>query len=141
MDKRREQEDKSSESGSTIIGSSISIKGEITGEGDLTVQGQVEGTIDFRNNKVTIDSTGRIKADINARIITIEGEVEGNLLGEKKIVLRPSGRVRGDMRAPAINLEEGAKFKGNIAMEAWDEKQPTLKEVPLAQDRHVPTKT
>ena len=134
MDKRREQEDKSSESGSTIIGSSISIKGEITGEGDLTVQGQVEGTIDFRNNKVTIDSTGRIKADINARIITIEGEVEGNLLGEKKIVLRPSGRVLGDMRAPAINLEEGAKFKGNIAMEAWDEKQPTLKEVPLAQD-------
>ncbi len=139
MDKRREQEDKSSESGSTIIGSSISIKGEITGEGDLTVQGQVEGTIDFRNNKVTIDSTGRIKADINARIITIEGEVEGNLLGEKKIVLRPSGRVLGDMKAPAINLEEGAKFKGNIDMEAWDEKQPTLRECSLAQD--APTKS
>ncbi len=139
MDKRREQEDKSSESGSTIIGSSISIKGEITGEGDLTVQGQVEGTIDVRNNKVTIDSTGRIKADINARIITIEGEVEGNLLGEKKIVLRPSGRVLGDMKAPAINLEEGAKFKGNIAMEAWDEKQPTLREFSLAQD--APTKS
>ncbi len=138
MDKRREQEDKSSESGSTIIGSSISIKGEITGEGDLTVQGQVEGTIDVRNNKVTIDSTGRIKADINARIITIEGEVEGNLLGEKKIVLRPSGRVLGDMKAPAINLEEGAKFKGNIAMEAWDEKQPTLRKFPLVQD--APTK-
>ncbi len=139
MDKRREQEDKSSESGSTIIGSSISIKGEITGEGDLTVQGQVEGTIDVRNNKVTIDSTGRIKADINARIITIEGEVEGNLLGERKIVLRPSGRVLGDMKAPAINLEEGAKFKGNIAMEAWDDKQPTLREFSLAQD--APTKS
>ena len=138
MDKRREQEDKSSESGSTIIGPSISIKGEITGEGDLMVQGQVEGTIDFKNNNVTIDSTGRIKADINARIITIEGEVEGNLLGEKKIVLRPSGRVRGDMRAPAINLEEGAKFKGNIDMEAWDEKQPTLRKFPLVQD--APTK-
>jgi cytoskeletal protein CcmA (bactofilin family) len=138
---RQKQEDKSSESGSTIIGPSISIKGEITGEGDLTVQGQVEGIIDFKKNNVTIGRTGRIKADINGRSITIEGEVEGNLLGEKKIVLRPSGRVRGDMRAPAINLEEGAKFKGNIAMEAWDEKQPTLKEVPLAQDRHVPTKT
>ncbi len=136
---RREQEDKSSESGNTIIGPSISIKGEITGEGDLMVQGQVEGTIDFKNNNVTIGSTGRIKADINARIITIEGEVEGNLLGEKKIVLRPSGRVLGDMRAPAINLEEGAKFKGNIAMEAWDKKQPTLREFPLAQD--APTKS
>ena len=138
---RREQEDKSSESGSTIIGPSLSIKGEITGEGDLTVQGQVEGTIDFKNGNVSIGRTGCIKADIKGKSITIEGEVEGNLLGEKKIVLRPSGRVLGDMRAPAINLEEGAKFKGNIAMEAWDEKQPTLKEVPLAQDRHVPTKT
>ncbi len=138
---RREQEDKSSESGSTIIGPSISIKGEITGEGDLTVQGQVEGTIDFQNGNVSIGRTGCIKADIKGKSITIEGEVEGNLLGEKKIVLRPSGVVRGDMRAPAIHLEEGAKFKGNIAMEAWDEKQSTLKEAPLARDRNVSSKT
>ncbi len=138
---RREEEDKSSESGCTLIGPSISIKGEITGEDDLTVQGQVEGTIDLKKNHVTIGKTGRIKADVNGRSITIEGEVEGNLLGEKKIVLRPSGRVRGDMRAPAINLEEGAKLEGNIAMEAWDEKQSTLKAVPLARDRNVPSKT
>jgi len=138
---RREQEDESSESGSTIIGPSFSIKGEITGEGDLTVQGQVEGTIDFKKSNVTIGRTGRIKADIYARIITIEGEVEGNLLGEKKIVLRPTGRICGNMKAPAINLEEGAKFKGNIDMEAWDDKQPTLKEVPLAQDRNAPAKS
>ncbi len=78
---------------------------------------------------------------INGRSITIEGEIEDNLLGEQKIVLRPSGRVRGDMRAPAINLEEGATFKGNIAMEALDEKQSTLKEVPLARDRNVSSKT
>jgi len=138
---RREQEDKSSESGSTIIGPSLSIKGEITGEGDLMVQGQVEGTIDFKNGNVSIGRTGCIKADIKGKSITIEGEVEGNLLGEKKIVLRPSGRVRGDMRAPAINLEEGAKFKGNIAMEAWDEKQPTLRDFPLAQEGTAPTKS
>ncbi len=136
---RRKQEDKSSESGSTIIGSSLSFKGEITGEQDLTIQGQFEGTIDLKKNNVTIGRTGRIKADINGRSITIEGEVEGNLLGEKKIVLRPSGRVCGDMRAPAINLEEGAKFKGNIAMDSKDEKQPTLRDLPLAQD--APTKS
>ncbi len=138
---RRKQEDKSSESGSTIIGPSLSIKGEITGEGDLTVQGQVEGTIDFKNGNVSIGRTGCIKADIKGKSITIEGEVEGNLLGEKKIVLRPSGRVRGDLRAPAINLEEGAKFKGNIAMEAWDEKQPSLRDFPLAQEGTAPTKS
>ncbi len=137
---RRKQEDKSSESGCTLIGPSISIKGEITGEDDLTVQGQVEGTIDLKKNHVTIGRTGRIKAAVYGRSITIEGEVQGNLFGEERIVLRQSGRVRGDMKAPAINLEEGAKFKGNIAMEAWDEKQSTLKEVPLARDRNVPSK-
>ncbi len=124
-----------------VIGPSISIKGELSGEEDLMIQGRVEGKIDLKKNNVTIGRTGRIKADINGRIITIEGEVQGNLLGEKKIVLRPSGRVRGDMRAPAINLEEGATFKGNIDMDSKDEKQPTLKEVPLAPDRNVPTKS
>ena len=138
---RRKQEDKSSEAGSTIIGSSFSFKGEITGEEDLTVQGQVEGTIDLKKNHVTIGKTGRIKADVYGRSITIEGEVQGNLFGEERIVLRQSGRVRGDMRAPPINLEEGAKFKGSIDMDSKDEKQSTLKEVPLVRDRNVPTKT
>ncbi len=138
---RRKQEDKSSESGSTIIGSSFSFKGEITGEEDLTVQGQVEGTIDLKKNHVTIGRTGRIKADVYGRSITIEGEVQGNLFGEERIVLRQSGKVRGDMRAPRIILEEGAKFKGNIDMDSKDEKQPKLKEVPLALARHVPTKS
>jgi len=138
---RRKQKDKSSEPGSTIIGSSFSFKGEITGEKDLTVQGQVEGTIDLKKNHVTIGRTGRIKADVYGRTITIEGEVQGNLFGEERIVLRQSGRVRGDMRAPAINLEEGAKFKGNIAMDSKGEQQPTLKELPVEQapdDENVP---
>ncbi len=135
----RNQKDQASESGSTIIGPSISIKGEITGEEDLTVQGQVEGAIELKKNNVTIGRTGRIKADVYGRSITIEGEVQGNLFGEERIVLQQSGSVRGDMKAPAINLEEGGKFKGNIAMDSKDEKQPTLKEVPLAQD--APTKS
>ncbi len=135
---RREQEDKSSESGSTIIGPSISIKGEITGEGDLTVQGQVEGQIDLKKSHVTIGRTGCIKADVYGKIITIEGEVQGNLFGEEKILLRHSAVVRGDIRAPRINLEDGAKFKGNIDMDSKDgEKQPTLNEFPLAQVQNL----
>ena len=124
----------------TIIGRSISIKGELSGEEDLIIQGRVEGKIDLKKNNITVDKSGSIKGDIYGKSITIEGEVEGNLFGEKRIVLQPSGVIRGDMRAPAINLEEGAKFKGNIAMEAWDEKQSTLKEVPLARDRKVSSK-
>ena len=124
----------------SVIGRSISIKGELSGEEDLIIQGRVEGKIDLKKNNITVDKSGSIKGDIYGKSITLEGEVEGNLFGEKRIVLQPSGVVRGDMRAPAINLEEGAKFKGNIAMEAWDEKQSTLKEVPLARDRNVPSK-
>ena len=124
----------------SVIGRSISIKGELSGEEDLIIQGRVEGKIDLKKNNITVDKSGSIKGDIYGKSITLEGEVEGNLFGEKRIVLQPSGVVRGDMKAPAINLEEGAKFKGNIAMEAWDEKQSTLKEVPLARDRNVPSK-
>jgi len=127
---------------STTIGPSISLKGELSGEEDLTIQGQVEGQIDLKKSHVTIGRTGCIKADVYGKIITIEGEVQGNLFGEEMIVLRQSAVVRGDMRAPLINLEEGAKFKGNIDMDSKDgEKQPTLKEVPLAQVQNLSNKS
>ena len=121
-----------------IIGPSISVKGALSGEEDLTIQGQFEGTIDLKKNNVTIGKNGRIKADVYGKIITIEGEVLGNLFGEEKIVLRQSAVVRGDMAAPRINLEDGAEFKGNIDMDFKDgEKQPTLNEFPLAQVQNL----
>ena len=122
-----------------IIGPSIRIKGTLSGKEDLLIQGRVEGRIDLKKNNITVGKSGRIKGDIYGKVISIEGEVRGNLVGEERIVLRQSGKVRGDMRAPRINLEEGATFKGNVATDSKDEKQPTLKEVPLAQDRNVPT--
>ena len=121
-----------------IIGPSISVKGALSGEEDLTIQGQFEGTIDLKKNNVTIGKNGRIKADVYGEIITIEGEVLGNLFGEEKIVLRQSAVVRGDMAAPRINLEDGAKFKGNINMDSKDgEKQSTLNEFSLAQVQNL----
>jgi len=125
-----------------IIGPSIRIKGTLSGKEDLLIQGRVEGRIDLKKNNITVGKRGRIKGNICGKVISIEGEVRGNLVGEKRIVLRQSGRVRGDMRAPRINLEEGAKFKGDIDTDSnGEEKQPTLKEVPVVQDRNVPTKS
>jgi len=125
-----------------IIGPSISIKGTLSGKEDLMIQGRVEGRIDLKKNNITVGKSGRIKGNICGKVISIEGEVRGNLVGEERIVLRQSGRVRGDMRAPRINLEEGAKCKGDIDTESnGEEKQPTLKEAPLALDRNVPTKS
>ena len=117
-----------------IIGPSINIKGTLAGEGDLMIQGQVEGTIDLKNNNITVGRNGRIKADIYGKVISIEGKVEGDLFGDEKIVLRQSGVVRGNMTAPRVNLEDGAKFKGSIDMDARGEgRQPILKEAPTKQ--------
>ena len=115
-----------------VIGPSISIKGALAGEEDLMIQGQVEGKIELKNNNITVGKNGRIKADIVGKVISIEGEVEGNLFGEEKIVLRQSAVVRGNMTAPRVNLEDGAKFKGSIEMDAREEdRQPTLGGVPI----------
>jgi len=105
-----------------IIGRSISIKGELSGEEDLLIQGRVEGKIDFKKNNVTIGKNGHIRADIYGKLISIEGEVQGNLFGDEEIVVRKSAVVRGDMRTPRFSLEDGAKFKGSIDMNPTMEK-------------------
>jgi len=101
-----------------IIGSSIFIKGEISGEEDLVVQGQVEGRIELRQHNVTVGKNGRVKADIWGKIISVEGEVHGNIFGEEKIVIRSSGVLHGNITAPRVTLEDGSKFKGSIDMDS-----------------------
>jgi len=118
----------------SVIGPGVKVKGEISGKEDLMVHGQVEGIIDFKKSQVIVSKTGNIKADIYGKIITIGGEVKGSLFGEEKIVIQPSGVVRGNMTAPRVHVEDGAKFKGNVDTESMNtERQPKLKEVPLAQ--------
>lgn len=118
----------------TIIGSDVKVKGEISGKEDLTVHGQVEGIIDFKNGQVIVSKTGNVNADVYGKIITIEGTVKGSLFGEEMIVLQPSGVVRGNMTAPRIKVEDGAKFKGNVDTEPINTAQQSkLREVPLAK--------
>jgi cytoskeletal protein CcmA (bactofilin family) len=118
----------------TIIGSGVKVKGEISGKEDLTVHGQVEGIIDFKKGQVIVSKTGNVNADIYGKIITIEGEVKGSIFAEEKIVLQPSGVVRGNMTAPRIKVEDGAKFKGNVDTESKiTAQQSKLREVPLAK--------
>ncbi len=101
-----------------IIGPSITIKGDLTGEEDLEIQGKVEGKIDLKQNSITIGRSGRARAEVHGKLITVEGEVEGNLFGQDQIVIRNCGSVRGNLTAPRIAIEDGAKFKGSIDMES-----------------------
>jgi cytoskeletal protein CcmA (bactofilin family) len=103
-----------------VVGPSIQIKGELTGEEDLVIQGRVEGRIELKKNNVTVGKKGHVQANVYGKIISVEGEVEGDLFGEEKIIVRQSGIVRGNMTAPRVNLEDGAKFKGSIDMKSED---------------------
>lgn len=99
-----------------VIGSAIVIHGEVKGGQDLLVNGRIEGKLSLANHSVTVGREGRIKADMFAKLISIEGDVEGTIQCEEKIVLRGTGSVRGNLIAPQVVLEEGCRFKGGIDM-------------------------
>ena len=99
-----------------LIGPSIKIEGSLLGGEDLVVEGRVEGKIDLAEHSVTIGASGRIKADIQGRSIVVMGEVEGNLYGSEQIILRQASKVRGNLVAPRVSLEDGSNFKGSIDM-------------------------
>lgn len=102
--------------GQAVIGSSISIEGEVAGEQDLVIQGRVDGSVDLDQNTVTVGPDGDVTADITGRVITVEGHVKGDLTADEQIVLRSSARVEGDIRAPRVVLEDGARFRGGVQM-------------------------
>jgi len=100
-----------------VIGTSLVLKGDVTGENDLLIQGQIEGKVVLKKNSVTVGKNGRVKADIYGKVIRVEGKVQGNLFADEKIVINKSGDVRGNLSAPRVTLEDGARFKGSVDME------------------------
>ena len=103
-----------------MIGKSIKINGTITGEENLMVEGTVEGSIELPNNDLTIGEPGKVKADLSAKVVKVEGQVFGDINGSEKVILSKSGIVRGNIVAPRVTLEDGAKFKGSIDMDPAD---------------------
>jgi cytoskeletal protein CcmA (bactofilin family) len=99
------------------IGPSIFIQGDLSGEEDLVIEGRVEGKVDLKQNNLTVGKNGRVKADIYGRVVTVEGEVDGNVFAREQAVLRQSGAVRGNITSPRVTLEDGSRFKGSIDME------------------------
>ena len=100
------------------IGASIIIKGDLSGGEDLVIEGRVEGKVDLKQHNVTIGRNGRVKADVFGKVITIEGEVDGNVFAQEQAILRQAGAIRGNITAPRVILEDGSRFKGSIDMEA-----------------------
>ena len=99
------------------IGKSVVIKGELNGSEDLTIEGQVDGKIELRQNVLTIGPNGRIKAQVFAKSVVILGEVTGNVTATEKVDIRDNGSVDGDIAAPRVAIAEGAHFRGSIDMQ------------------------
>lgn len=98
------------------IGQSISIRGDVTGEEDLIIQGKVEGSVDLQEHSLTIGPHGEVTADISGRVVAVEGRVEGDVVAEERAVLKGSAWVKGDVAAPSVIIEDGARFVGSIDM-------------------------
>lgn len=101
-----------------LIGSSIEIKGNLSGTEDLIIEGRIDGKIELLQCTVTVGKSGRVNANIAGRMIVIMGEVNGDLYAEEQIILRQSSAVNGNLFSPRVILEDGARFKGSIDMTA-----------------------
>jgi len=99
------------------IGQSVQIKGELTGNEDLTIEGLVDGKILVKDHSLTIGANGRITAEVHAKTVVIVGTITGNITADDKVEIAPSGTVNGDIRAPRVSISDGAKFKGSIDMD------------------------
>lgn len=100
-----------------VVGSSIRIQGDLTGDEDLLVHGRVEGTITLKNNQMTVGKDGHVNATVEAKSIQIEGTVDGDLRGKEQVIVTRTGAVHGNIAAPRVTLEDGCRFKGSIDME------------------------
>jgi cytoskeletal protein CcmA (bactofilin family) len=98
------------------IGKSISIRGDLTGNEDMVIEGKVEGKVDLPNNQLTVGADGSVKAEIHAKSVVIVGHVIGNVSGLERVELQATGRLEGDVTSPKLIVAEGAHLNGAILM-------------------------
>jgi cytoskeletal protein CcmA (bactofilin family) len=98
-----------------VVGANTTIKGEILGDEDVVVEGQVEGQIRI-GRELRVGTGGKVRASISAQSVVVSGEVVGDCEATGRVEIQASGRVSGNIRAPRIVIAEGAIFRGNSDM-------------------------
>jgi cytoskeletal protein CcmA (bactofilin family) len=106
--------------GSAVIGKSVMIKGQIVSREDLTIDGEVEGTVELHEHRLTVGPHGRVAAGVKAREIIVLGTIEGNVDVADRIDIRKDARLTGDIKTARIVIEDGAFFKGSIDIQRPD---------------------
>lgn len=101
--------------GPSVLGPTLTFRGgELSSDEDLIIEGRVEGRIAHQSHKLTVGKTGKVKADVHAKVIVVEGTIEGNLQGDESVHIGKTGRVIGNVISPRISIEDGATFEGGI---------------------------
>ena len=99
-----------------VIGEGIQIRGNLSGSGDLVVRGRVEGHIALQDH-LTVETTGTVVANIETRGVTVNGSMSGDIDASETVEISSSATVIGDIRAPEVEIQEGARFRGKLEME------------------------
>src|SRR3984893_10411044 len=96
------------------IGKAVEIKSEVSGSEVVYIDDQVEGTIALKTNSLTAGPNGQVKAGVEAKIVVVQGKLEGNIQASERVELRKSAVVTGDVSTQRISIEEGAYLKGKV---------------------------
>ncbi|HXN25495.1 MAG TPA: polymer-forming cytoskeletal protein [Candidatus Acidoferrales bacterium] len=100
-----------------ILGPGLLVKGQISGEEDLQIDGKVEGSISLKGQRLTVGQNGEIVSDVHAREVIVYGKVRGNLFAEDRIEVKKDGSVVGNITGGRVLIEDGAYLKGQIEIE------------------------
>src|SRR4029077_2527730 len=103
-----------------VLGKSVIVKGEIHGREDLTIDGEVEGTIELQEHRLTIGPNAKVNATVKAREVVVLGTLQGNVETRDRVEIRKEARLVGDIRTARIVIEDGAYFKGSIDIQRPD---------------------
>ena len=107
--------DKATVTHSSVLGPTLKFKGELTANENLLIHGQVEGSIEH-SSLLTVGKEGKLKANVSAEYISVDGKVAGNLSGTKSVVVNDGADVKGNINCPKVTLRDGAVFNGKIDM-------------------------
>ena len=110
--------------GSAVIGKSVMIKGQIFSREDLTIDGEVEGSVELHDHRLTVGPNGKVQAGVKAREIVVLGSINGNVEAADKIDIRKDARLVGDIKTTRIVIEDGAYFKGSIDITKGEAPKP-----------------
>ncbi len=101
----------------STLGASIEIKGKISGEEDLQIDGKVEGSVALNGQRLTIGRSGQLNSELWARDVIVYGNLTGNVHASDRVEIKKDGSVTGDIMTARISIEDGAYFKGRIEIE------------------------